>query len=457
MERVSLIYNKFFRGMRWNAAEALFFYGTLIIHQIFMFKIAGPVAYGKIGTLFAVSYFIEYVLDFGFLSSIGPFFSWTKSNQNNFRSWFFWVLVPQIILFLCIPPALILSFNFFKFHYGHTSIVEIFVQNQHALLIFSFVLALDGIRRTLNGILQVAFLNKMAAIIEIINVCIYMAVVWGMYFYGIPLNLYSVFTPYIFTTLISIIFFSIVLKKWFSSLPKSKEPAKIPLKRIIISRIFNSAHETSTQFFSQGFLVPLFAIHIGIQQAGIFQLISSIEQYTRSIIKRIFSLTSNALLSHVKDATLACKQKSFAMATKRLNFVLYFVLVVVLVNISKFAAIGTSIQSFVMWPMIYFFFVIMFSHNFFILYERFYIIEEKVHYLFGVNLAFIFASAAILYVFKQDITITIYSIFSVIRILYYIGMIYLAQKLWKTRSNWRIKPILMGAFIAIALIIYVIL
>ncbi|MBT3456383.1 hypothetical protein HN446_04940 [bacterium] len=437
METIQRIQKKFFRGVAWNTVEALVFHAAIIIHQLVVFKLTTPKFYGQFGTLFALSYMIESLLDFGYLSSIGPLFTWLSSCKQNFKSWCRYVLFPQLALFILIPTIFFLYHKPIFLNFKHISIVQIFIQHKYMLVIFLAAIAFDGARKTLNGLMQVAFLNKQAACAEIVAIAVYLSLVWGQYFAGIPLSLYSTFGSLVISTGISVIIMSRWVAKWHKGLPEEKAlETKIPLKSIFKNRIFNYSHELSTQFFSHGFLVPFFAVHIGMEQAGVFQIISSTEQYIRSIIKRMFGLTSNALLAHIKQATLSCKQKMFYLASSRLFPILYTIFIFMVINITRLIpASGISVS----WGTIYFFFIFAFLHNFFVVYERFYIIEEKVQLLFYANSIALSIFAIIIYLFGGKHLLFAYASLAIIRVFYYAAMIYVSYKIWNIKASWTIR------------------
>ena len=456
IKTTQVLKQKFTSGIGWNTLEALFFYISLIIHQFILFRITGAKFYGVVGILFALSYFLEAILDSGFLSSTAPLFVWLKASKTNCKKWICFILVPQILLYFLIPAGIFLLQEAIFSRWAHTTIVQIFIQHKHLLLLFATTLASDGIRKTLNGVMQIAFLNRMSALIEMACVITYMVLVWGQYFLNGSFTIYSVFGPLLFSTSLGVFLMIFGLRSWYKKLPeKSSISTKLPVKQIFKNRMFNFAHELSTQLFSNSFLVPFFALHIGIEQAGIFQLISSIEHYLRSIIKRIFALTSNALLSHAKTMSLACKQKMFTLATGKLYPVLYGIFFFMMINITRLIPMGQTPIEFVSWPLIYFFFFIMFLHNFFVVYERFYVVEERVQYLFYSNIVVLLILGLFIYFSFSIPTAITYSALAILRITYYAIMMFTAYRIWNIKAQWKVKKIALAIMILFSLLAFV--
>ena len=156
--------------------------------------------------------------------------------------------------------------------------------------------------------------------------------------------------------------------------------------RIAKTRLFAWSNQCISQLFSGNFLVPICALHFGLEQASLMKVITSISYWITLIGTKVFGITGSALLAHVKTRSAETQQRAFEFVSFLLTQSLYALLIFLLINGKKIVLLQTSTAGAIQWSLLYFMLLISFFECFFILYERWYILEEKASIFFFFNL-----------------------------------------------------------------------
>ncbi len=445
---LNAVYAKFIRGLRWNALESIWYQVALAGHQLMLFSLTPTSTFGFIGTVFSTLYLILTVTNFGLDSSLGTFFSSISSSKQAFRRIVLPQLLPELFI-LCVLALLFIALRSFLIpHVPATMHLDNLLVGALSMLLLS-----EGLKKTFKTLLQLAFYNTVTATIEIITITIYVGTVWTIYSSGYPITLELIFFPMLITSCINTAVLAGAVYLWYATLPEvSANPVPPLAGRILQNRFFNYVTHLSHTLFSGNFLVPLFAVQCGLASAGIFKLVSTIAYTLSCILQKIFGLTTEALLAHVKPLHLDHKQDAFKKITYYLYPAVYTVLFCVCLNASKIVTFaGASAHSTL--PLIILFFMIHFSEYFFMAYEKFFIIEEKNKYLFIINVGII----ALMYVaLSHAHTVSAFTILSTllgVRILAFVVISSLAFYRWQLVPGWRIQPQYL-ALIALACLLF---
>ncbi|MCX5921706.1 MAG: hypothetical protein NTX86_00015, partial [Candidatus Dependentiae bacterium] len=306
------------------------------------------------------------------------------------------------------------------------------------LIVIGLLIFFEGIKKTMRMLLQLACLNHKTALIEMTSIVTYTSLVWIGYFLGYPIGLSLVFIPMLAVSALSSLALCVCAHDYYTTLPDNSNARELPDAtmqwRILRSRWFNFLNQASHMFFSSNFLVPFFALSFGFNQAGIFKLMSSIVHCITVILQKSFGISSSILLSHLKETSVADKQSAFLFISNHLNQVLYGIIIFFVINYGTIMHINSIANTGPAWTLAYLFFIISFSENFFIAYEKFFIAHEKSDHLFIFNLIIISLLSIIIFHAALFSQLTLLITIIAVRIIAFmcIGAISFRQ--------WQIKP-----------------
>ncbi|MFA5074857.1 MAG: hypothetical protein WC436_02025 [Candidatus Babeliales bacterium] len=435
-------------SFRWNLFGSGFYESLKILHQIFLLKIMFPTAYGLQGSIFSIIYLTVYLAEFGISNSITPFLSiFIKSKENFKKTFILFYLIPQVLIFL-IASAIATYFYSKSFLYEKN--------NPITFLIF-LIIPFEGIRIFFRRFLHTLFFSKKIVITESILVIFYFSTVWLCYiFFNFQMSQNLIFIPYFIDTFLGVSIFSFYIFNFYKKLNSKKldYPANL-LKRIIKTRFFNYSIQVSKNFFTGNFLTPFFASGFGLEKAGLFNLANHIAESIKSITKVTLIFSGNALFARIKNSSMQVKRLAFNVLSKNLNLIIYPIIIFVFINYKNlislknifFLTSTTILQSSI-------FSIIALLEYFFIIYEQFYIMEEKTARLFLLKI-FEFALFYIFILaknFASPVT-TLIGIF-IVRILSLLIISINAYILWKIKPNFKINSKYLVIFIIISLLFY---
>jgi len=377
------LYKRFSASVVWNSLESILYQALFLGHQLLLFKVTDHATYGLIGTVFSITYLLVTITNFGFDVSISPFFTIATQNKQNFKNFFFMQLIPECCILAIIFILIMCKHLFFTpwLTLPHS------IDNMFFLLI-GFLIFFEGAKKTLRMILQLAWLNHQTAVVEIATIITYIGLVWTGYLMGHTINLYLVFIPMIIVSALSSLILFAFVYMYYQQLPDATSASTtLPLQwRILHSRFFNFLNQISHMVFSSNFLVPFFALFFGLGQAGFLKLMATIAHAISTIVQKIFGISSNIILSHLKHSSTQTKQDAFLMITNRLNQVLYGIIIFFIINYKTIMRASEIDNNGITWTIAYLFLIISLSENFFIAYEKFFITHEKSDYLCLFNL-----------------------------------------------------------------------
>ncbi len=391
------IYKLFDRAVKWNAFEAFVYQTLLTLHQILLFQVLNRSCFGLLGTIFSLLYLIILILNLGFDKSLAPFYRAFMQNKIQFRK----IFLTQFILQISI-----LSMTSFFFIFFYSNLSQLFsasfkcpVITFKTWIIISLLIILEGIKKSLKMIAQLSFLNKESALIELTSLIIYLIIIWSSYFYNsYTIDFSLIFSALLIQSLLSNLLFSFLILKIYKKLPIKNEIYEPLSNRIAKNRLFDFINEITRLLFSGNFLIPFLAFFFGLAQISILKLINIIAIYISVILERTFGLTSGALLSHVKDLSKEMKQRALNIATRKLYTILYGIMILSIISFNVIFKKYFPNEKLI-FPSYIFFLIIIFE-NFFITYEEFFLVEEKIYYFCIINLTSVFLFYGLLTLFK---------------------------------------------------------
>jgi len=428
-----ILYQQFFAGIRWNAIETIIFSLIFLTHQFFLFKTLGGALYGLVGTLFASLYLVVKVANFGLDKSLGTLFSDLSKDKNLFRS----VITKQLRIQLAI--FFVLSIIIFSIKLIDASIFKILSSVEYTMLaILLAILVVEGVKKTVRMLLQLAFLNKQAAFVELGVTTFYFIVVWGLYLLGYSLLLVTIFVPFLVFSVLSTACMMRYLHVWYQTLPEGRnheKAHKTPKTYFLKNRFFNTFNDLGSRIFTGNFLVVIAAYKFGMEYAAFIKLATSLFDTVSIVIYKTFGWTSYALFAHMKSEQLDHKKKAFSRAAQMMVQVLYGLLLFTCINYQKIATLkkvgNTEILTL----------CVLYAIGYLIsIYEQFYVTQDSAGYLLIFNSLSLFLCGAVVYFGSTISTTELLLSFCVIRLIVLAAISIVSFYLWGIKSTWSVRP-----------------
>lgn len=431
------LYRNFTRSMAWNAFESVLYQLALLGHQLVLFQATPHATYGLIGTIFSLIYLCALITNFGLDVSLGVFIKQATASRQNFKKLFYLQLLPEytllasffIIALLCQPllgQQLILQYGLSK----------------SMIVILASLVFFEGTKKTLRMILQLAFMNHKTAIVEVATIISYISMVWIGYFLGYPISIPLVFIPMLITSVLSWVVLCIFVYDFYRELPATSldEVSWDTQWRMVHNRFFNFLNQISHMVFSSNFLVPFFAVLFGLGQAGLLKIVSYISYCITVILQKVFGLSGNMLLAHLKDAPHEDKQHAFVIITNYLHQALYGIIIFFIINHQSLSYLNSLPAAGITLSLMYLFLIINFSENFFIAYEKFYITQEKAGHLFMFNIIVMSLLGLVIYHAAVLSQLTLLLLIISIRLIAFLGLSFLSFYQWRIKPTFAIHP-----------------
>lgn len=369
------IKSQFKQSFKWNIFGSIFYESTKVLNHIFLIKSMPSDKYGLMAAIFSGIYFVIHLGELGITQSLPAFLSIFIKNQTNFKKLFIKLyLLPQIVIY-AIASAIAIFF------YTRSFLLS---PDSPFLFIIPLTIIFEGIRIFLRRFLHNIFITKKTIILETLLMILYLGAVWIPYiFFNKPITLNSIFLPYLISSIVAVTFFIFFIINFYKKMPKQETSnPKNLLSRIIKTRWLSYSTNVSKTFFTGNFLTPFFAANFGLAEAGIFNLANHIAESIKAIAKSTVIFSGGGLFAKLKSAPIKIKKQAFKLLSKNLNKIIYPVLIFIIIN-NKFVfrlkevTVTSSTTA-----MALLFFIITAMEFFFMAYEQFYTVEEKVGKLF---------------------------------------------------------------------------
>jgi hypothetical protein len=307
------------------------------------------------------------------------------------------------------------------------------------VLIIAAIICVESIKKSGKVLLQLMFKSHITATTDILAIISYITMVWGWYWYTHVLTLYAIFVPLLLSSLLcDVVFFVNIVKFYIELSDKPGVTGRNP--SMIRNRFYSLLSDMSQQLFSGNVLTPLFAAHVGLQAIGVLKLISHICNSLGAIIYNVFGVTSQVLFAHTKNLQYATKQVFFGHITKHIHHILYACIIFSMINFQKIMGLGSTHSTTDM-LMVALYFVIIFSQNFFMPYEKLFLNEEKTHYLAAIQLlTWAGVYATIWYIASQSILLAL-AVIILLRLISYLLLSFIAVRSWSIKPSWQLQPV----------------
>jgi len=425
------VQHKIAQSFKWNTFEAITYQLLLFAHQIALFKTVPIATYGLIGTAFAMSYFIASFVSGGFENAITPFFAQAALDQKSYRQLIVRPLLKHIMCAIFILGFALMIVKYVAYSHALTC---------HSMYIASLAL-IEGVRKILKTLVQLAFKARYSAYVEIALLGCYLATAWGACLYTGIFSIPNLFTPLIATSLLATLLYIHVIHSWYFQLPRGDNETILQPINFNKSRLLNFINQAGHNLFSSNFLVPWIAAQAGFSAAGIFKLLSHACYLITPVVQKIFGLNSQLLFAHVQHATLDEKVALLIKLNKKLFLVLAILTTLVILNIKTILATNTSLMTdSIPWFSSIVFIMLLLSENLVVVYEKFCIAQERVHFLI-IYAALSFAGFyAIIFMAPTSIIAMLLALFAV-RLTAFGILVMLMLRTWNIYVFYRRKTI----------------
>ncbi len=427
----------FKRSLFWNLYDSVGTQGLLILYHILFRNFFGAQLHGRVGCTLSVFYLSLIVLNFGLDYSLAPFLEYFTQNKRSFTRFISWVIVPQLII---LSLSATLFYLFFPQLQSLLPILKTFGPSVSTTFLLSICITfvLESLKKTAKYFLQLTFYTALTACVEVTGMALYIGSIMLMPFLGYPMTLEYTWQALCVISALQLLslgtgVFRFYLKLKNESLKNEKEWEDLP-GRIAKTRLFAWSNQCINQLFSGNFLVPICALHFGLEQASLMKVITSISYWITYLANKVFGITGNALLAHVKSRSLETQQKAFEYISFLLTQALYFLVIFLTINGKKIALLQVSAEASIQWPLLYFMLLISFFESLFIIYEKWYILEENASTFFLFNLVS-FGALYALYPYSRSITALLTLIIALRLLTFFILTLFSFYK-------WRIWPVL---------------
>lgn len=425
-------------ALSWNGLEAIIYQLGLLAHQSCLFNVMNKSVYGQMGIIFSMVYLIANLANLGFDTGMGSWWLEATKSKQSFKLLVWYQFTPQIMLiFITVFIA------------SQLELVQFFLKDLYLGTAVATLCLSESLKKTLLRTMYLSFANRFVALVELLNILTYIALVWWLWYYNGGLTLLYLFVP---MTILSCCVTSIYFYKlwiFFKSLP-SIFAALPSLRSVASTRAAHWANQLIHLLFSGNALVPLLGLQYGIETAGTFKLVSSIAQSINSILYKTFGLAGHALFCHIKTSDQKKVQSLFYQLSYSVNQVFYILALFLFVGATRFLKpdmleTPESIASFTILAL---FAAILISESFFSLYESFLMAQNKIQLMVWTQLSVfvLFCSMA----FFKGTLLSVLGILFALRIAAFSFVAYSIIIRWHLSPSWHLNPRLAfcGAVIA---------
>ncbi len=371
------------QGIIWTLIDSLGSQTLVILYHLFFRTAAGESLHGAMGCLLSTLYLAIAITNFGLDKTLAPFLASISSSKISFRRFLLTLIVPQMLIILLVSILGYASYyltSTFPLIRG----LDPFLSPSIMLFIaLSFIL--ESLRKLARTFLQLSFYFELTTIVELFGISANLIALVALYTFD-SMTLLTCWQVFAVTSLLQLLLLSLGMLRMYMTLPAAASTAPFFLMRFTKTRLFSWALQCLNQLYSGNFLVPICAIQFGIESASLLKVITSISYWLTLIAKRVFGITSNALLAHVKSRSPETQTKAFHYLSDVFNQGIICVLIFLLINGHKLGVLLYKAPPQVTWSLLYFMLLLTFFESFFVLYEKWYILEEDAHTYLGFNL-----------------------------------------------------------------------
>jgi hypothetical protein len=378
---------QFSRALSWNTVESVLYQGLFVVHQFALAHRIGTAEYGMIGTFFSLVYFVSALSNFGLDVSLAPFLGHMLSDKRSIRR----IFLSQLLLLIAVQCLLLAGGSLCKDRILSCAIPGS-LYSILALLVIS-----ESVKKTVRTALQLLFFNHLTALIEVVGLACYVAMVWFSYLQGYALTAMVIFVPMLLMSLATVGILLSIVYSYYQQLPEHTAGADpLPIASLLRVRLFSTFYTAGHLMFSANFLIPFCAVRFGFMWAGTLKLMSTVTYTIGVFMHRLFGTTSEAVFSRVKQADSDVRKQAFYTVTHAIHQLVYALILFFGINGTKLLAYAAAPEGHA-GSVALLFVALMLSEYLCMAYEKFYLVQERADLLLYVY-APALASLFLLYV-----------------------------------------------------------
>jgi hypothetical protein len=389
----------FFKAISYNAVNIFLYKIILQLHQTALFFTISATMFGLIGTLFSSIYFLISITNIGFDYFIITHHASYTASQKNFKK-----LIPIFIVRLITVLLVIVSLWVINYYYKLCPVSNILDHTTPQLLIIMVLIFIsETIKKSLDALAQMSFLQRSISIFDISTLLIYVAFVWGSYFISHQISLFTIFIPMAFISILECYLLTHALISFYHRLPLEASGQVTPVtKVIIVHQLINYINQIAKALFSPNFFIIVLACHFGLSKAGQIKIFTDTIVLLYMVLNRSFGLPTAALFSSMAkqvdslknpiDSTQGTFAGSLQIFAKVTNWYIQFLYALGFIIIALLFSCYAHHDSFsvsILYNVILFIFA-GFMEYLLIAYEKWYLTQNKSWILAiinGINLA----------------------------------------------------------------------
>jgi len=434
------MYKNFVSAITWNSINVFMYKVILLLHQIVLYYFISHELYGVSGTLFAALYLLIGCTNFGFEYSLFTFFAYYTKNRHNFK-YLLYQCALKVMSTLIVAGIVYIGM---QITVDSSQTGSLFLYKLPIKLI-PYLLAIfiaESIRKYLETIAQLAFLNKKITLIQISMISSYVILVWtGYWIYG-TISLQTIFIPMIITSCTEVLLTIASLYSWYETLPHTSnidDTSSLCSLNIAREQFYNYINQLSKNLFSPNFLMVLIAYHVSMQQTGSIRFFTNIITLLYMLLNRSIAIPSGALFSSVTQETFAKTKQFFLIITNAYIQFLYALAIIITTTITTHLIMTYQSAEPQVINLVLLFTLAGFIEYITITYEKLYIVQHKTHQLALINASSAFIFLSIMYTLPLSASLFLLPM-CIIRMVtaYLIGLYAYAQ--------WDIRPQLQISF-----------
>ncbi|HSW76851.1 MAG TPA: hypothetical protein VLG50_07385 [Candidatus Saccharimonadales bacterium] len=377
---------QFVQAIKWNTINVFLYKFLLQTHQACLFYVISKELFGISGTIFSFIYFFISLTNFGFDYSLFSFYQYYSSSQKHFKS-----LIQQYIgrlIVSCIIVACCCLIGIFGIH---IPMIDFFLSNvPYKLLPFiASIFITESLKKSLEILAQLSFLNKSITILEIGTILTYLTILWSSYFIRGSIDLYSIFIPMAFTSAFELTLLIKRLYLFYRTLPAyATTQLHIPQRKYILTnQAINYINQVAKALFSPNFLILFLAYNVGMVRAGYIKLFTDIVILLYMLLNRSIAIPSGALLSklpRVSSLDQLMIKDTFLKITNAYIQLLYVLAAAITAAITPCILKSSCFHPIIIMNILLFIFA-AFVEYLVITYEKLYITQHASNYLALIN------------------------------------------------------------------------
>lgn len=398
--------------------------------------------HGIFSVLTSLFYFAIVIGNSGFDNSIASVWRYFTDSKNRFLTLLRSYALPQLLLIISLSIAMYIVYHFLPLLTDFSFLSKLINSIQgipaSLMLILCITFITESIKKSIKYFLQLAFYNSVTACVEFFGMLLYILLIWTGYTLGYTITQFLSFSVLLSISIVQLSILIGALLHFYKKLPNALLTTNFFFNRTRKNRFFIFSNQLINQFFSGNTLVPLCAYVIGLDGASFIKVVTSITQWIILIAQKILGVSTIALLSQAKETSSKIKKDMFVYSNTILQQVLYFVVIFLLFNSKTIIALQMHSSTLISLPILYFLLSMSFIESFFVVYEKWFMIEEKMYLFFGVNSICLFVLYLLAhYAMNCSSSLTLVTLLCIFAFIRLSGFLFL---MFCTYLIWNIKP-----------------